>query len=102
MPPVFQDPNPIPPLATGRTPETSEVILTVVLVVRAPVPPGLLTNPAENVAAPVPPLATGKVPLTWVVRPTLPYDGAVLTPPEIRTLPVAISASLVSDVMVSA
>jgi hypothetical protein len=42
----------------------------------------------------VPPFAIGKVPDTWVVKPTLPYDGAVVTPPESKTLPVATPANL--------
>jgi len=47
-----------------------------------------------RVVAPVPPLATGNVPLTWVVNPTLPQEGAVPTPPDIRAFPVATSASV--------
>lgn len=50
----------------------------------------------------VPPLAIGRVPLTAVARPTLPQLGAAPTPPEIRALPTATSASFASDVVVSA
>lgn len=57
-----------------------------------------LPDPVEDVT-PVPPLATGSVPETCVVRPIFPHDGAVPTPPEIKALPVATSASLESVVV---
>jgi len=53
--------------------------------------------PVEDVT-PEPPLATGSTPDTWVVRSILPQLGATPTPPEIRALPVATSASLDSVV----
>ena len=49
---------------------------------------------AAAVIAFVPPLPIGRVPETCVVNPILPNDGAVVTPPEIRALPVATSATL--------
>ena len=52
--------------------------------------------------SPVPPLAAGRVPSTWVAKPILPQLGAAATPPEISALPTATSASLASDVVVSA
>ena len=51
-----------------------------------------LPEPVEDVT-PVPPFATGNVPETCVVRAIFPQLGAVLTPPEIRALPVATPAS---------
>ena len=90
---------PVPPLATASVPVMSvlgmvaEAVMAVV-----PVP---LTYPV-SVAAPVPPLATASVPVTCVVRPILPHAGAPLTPPEIRELPVATSASLDRAVVVEA
>ena len=50
----------------------------------------------------VPPLASGRMPDMAVVSETLPHAGAVLTPPESSTLPVAMSANLARDVVVSA
>ena len=57
--------------------------------------------PVEEVT-PVPPLATGSVPLTCVAKPILPQLGADPTPPEIKALPTATSASLAREVVVSA
>src|SRR6185437_8951549 len=51
-----------------------------------------------KVVLPVPPFATGKVPETAEARATLPQLGATPTPPEMRTFPVATSASLESVV----
>lgn len=51
--------NPVPPLAAGNMPETSDARLTAPAVMaEVPLP---LTTPV-NVAAPVPPLLTGNVP----------------------------------------
>jgi len=59
---------------------------------------------SENLSEPIPavaltgtlafsPSSTGNVPETCVVRAIFPQLGAVLTPPEIRALPVATPAS---------
>ena len=47
-------------------------------------------------------MASGSVPDTAVVSETLPHAGAVVTPPESNTFPVAMSANLARDVVVSA
>jgi hypothetical protein len=47
-------------------------------------------------------LASGRMPDMAVVSETLPHAGAVVTPPESSTLPVAMSANLARDVVVSA
>ena len=47
----------------------------------------------------VPPFAIGNVPVIWVVKPTLPYEGAVATPPDSNTFPVAMSAKFVNAVL---
>jgi hypothetical protein len=52
---------PVPPLATGSVPVTSDVRLTLPAV-KADVPLPLTTP--VSVVAPVPPLATGSVPVT--------------------------------------
>lgn len=107
--------TPVPPLATGRVPVTPVVKGKPVHEVSVPlegVPSAGVTNvglvlnttlpdPVE-VVTPVPPLATGRVPETCVVKPILPQLGAVDTPPEIRALPVATSASLDKAVVVDA
>ena len=72
----------------------------VVEAVMAPVP--LPYTYPVRVVAPVPPLATASVPDTCVVKPILPHAGAVPTPPEIKALPVATSASLAKVVVVFA
>jgi hypothetical protein len=51
-------------------------------------------DPAATVVKLVPPLAKGRVPVTWVVKPTLFQLGLAPAPPEMRTFPVATSASL--------
>ena len=106
---------PVPPLATGRVPVTPVDRGKPVQEVNVPedgVPNTGVTRVGEvesttlpdpvDVVTPVPPLATGRVPETCVVRPTLPHEGAVFTPPEIRALPVATSASLERAVVVEA
>ena len=50
----------------------------------------------------VPPLASGRIPDTAVVSETFPHAGAVLTPPDSNTFPVAISANFAKEVVVSA
>lgn len=50
----------------------------------------------------VPPLASGRMPDIAAVSETLPHAGAVVTPPESSTLPVAISANFANVVVVSA
>ena len=62
-----------------------------------PLLPNSVTSPPTAVKF-VPPFATGKVPETCVVSPTLPQLETVVTPPEIRTFPVATAASLDSVV----
>ena len=47
-------------------------------------------------------MASGRMPDTAVVSETLPHAGAVLTPPESNTLPVAMSANFAKEVVVSA
>ena len=53
---------PVPPLATGKAPVTSEVKFIVATVENADVP-FAFKNPAVNVAAPLPPSATPNVPV---------------------------------------
>jgi hypothetical protein len=74
---------PVPPLATGSVPVTSEVKLTFPAV-NAEVPLALTTP--VNVVAPVPPLATAKVPV--------PISDALIAP-SASTLPLlTVSASI--------
>lgn len=98
---------PVPPFTTGRTPDTAVVRLSPVALARLTadgVPRlgvtkvGLLDKTVDpdpvEVVVPVPPFTTGRTPDTWVVNPTLPKDGAVATPPDNRTFPVATAANL--------
>lgn len=47
-------------------------------------------------------MASGRRPDMAVVSETLPHAGAVLTPPESNTFPVAMSANFAKEVVVSA
>ena len=77
--------NPVPPEAIGNVP-----------VVKTLVDVAYTAPPDVNDVKLVPPLAVGSVPDTCVVKPILPHEGAVLTPPEIRALPVATSANVLN------
>jgi hypothetical protein len=69
---------------------------------RLPEPSEVMMVLGEKPVEPVPPLAVGRVPETWVVRAILPHDGAAPIPPEMRALPVAVSARRESEPVVPA
>src|SRR5882757_1847372 len=122
------EPPPVPPRATASVPvhpsvkdvEASNAIVGdppsakvtfVSSVLVSAEPAGAATaahvpSPRQNVEddaeVPLLRLVTGKLPATCVVRPILPQFGKTPTPPEISALPVATSAILESEVVVSA